>query len=176
MALKKPYYDKKLAFFKTVNQKQKIMKNFRNYLKTSIAIIVCFTLANDVFAQQTGNPLMGLSTTPITYVDFNAQPSPALQTLPSYPYDSFDPDDVSTWHYDLLSEKYRGQPARFAFQVINDKYGNPLLFIVDDFIYDANGLGIIDPENMSASGYFNLHGNTSYFDPCDVDCEVSPRC
>ncbi len=120
-----------------------------------IAWIIIIIIQSQILAQNQSilRPFPG-DTYPVAtgskMVNFTNPGSPVVQTLPRFDFEAWvlgnyynhgNPHDEDQLKYATpsMNEKYLGQHPMFAQQVVHDKDGNLLFFIVDNNIYNRNG-------------------------------------
>ena len=113
-------------------------------------------------------------------INFTNSSNPVVTTLPKHPFDyGIDPGNphdedqlraatipnpynpgVVPYYY-RMNKEYLGQHPMFAQQVVHDKDGNLLFFIVDNNIYNKYGKAFkIDPSQSDETAmYYYLHGD-----------------
>ncbi|MDD3740809.1 MAG: T9SS type A sorting domain-containing protein [Bacteroidales bacterium] len=100
-------------------------------------------------------------------LNFNNPNSPAQFNLPTHTIPDFylihddNPEQLSTFVNELVAV-YPGFTPVFAHQIVNDRSGNLLFFIVDNFIYNKNGYGF---EKNSTEYHVLKEGDDAYYNP-----------
>ena len=109
-------------------------------------------------------------------INYNNTTAPSTFNLPTNSIDDFNllTDDnptvlstISGSGNESLSAKYPGFTPVFAHQIVNDKSGNLLFFIVDNYIYNKNGYGFnTTPDNPGADFHVVKDGDSQgHYDP-----------
>jgi hypothetical protein len=110
-------------------------------------------------------------------INMNNPAFPNTFSLPTQPVSTFNlstddnPLALSGFldgYYSSISSAYPGFTPVFAHQIVNDKAGNLLFFIVDNFIYNKNGFGFeIDPNNPQGDCHVLKDGVFNPYYPSD---------
>lgn len=106
-------------------------------------------------------------------INMNNSSSPMVTTLTTNSIPGFNlltdnnPSGLSFhagYGYETLSHMYPGFTPVFTHQIVNDKDGNILFFIIDNYIYNKNGFGF---ETGVNTGYFHtVYGDlVNFYDP-----------
>ena len=160
------------------------MKSFIKNLCFKITLITTIFSINSNTKAQTQSVLLPIPGSYITnppdgqngckIMNFNNPSNPIITTLPKHDFDfgNSDPHLEYDLHAPatnpdnlyLFNEKYLGQHPMFAQQVVHDKDGNLLFFIVDNNIYNKYGKAFkMDPnDNDETAYYYYLHGDVIY--------------
>jgi len=138
-------------------------------LRNTVAVLICIIwiiqsnlnaqnqsmflpFPGDNYQAETGSKMLNFINPSNTFVT----------TLPKYDFfinnvlgDPHDEADLTNTDADpQMIEKYLGQHPMFAQQVVHDKDGNLLFFIIDNNIYNKNGKAFIDYVNGSPTDYY----------------------
>jgi hypothetical protein len=107
-------------------------------------------------------------------INMNNPTSPIVGTLPYYPNTEYPLATEDTWKWNVsdddISDVNMGLTPLYSQQIVNDKSGNVLFFIVDNYIYNKYGYGF--PDAPGSPICYKLKDNYNPHMPTSDDDEI----